>query len=255
MEYFMVTTNLAYKNSWLSAPNSGYSVDNLPPGPVAMPVAQPQAGPSVFVHWHPDHSDPDVGTYEIYRSTANGFTPSPSTKVGQVIDSSFVDNSPSAGAFNYYRILTVDAHGNRSVPSAQVAAGVTGTMQFSVSDKWNMVSVPLIVGNYSKSVLYPGSTSNAFSYVSGSYAAQAVLTNGTGYWVKFSGAQTVDQTGLPLSVDTISVSPGWNMVGSVGSPISAAAITSVPPGIVTSEFFGYQSGYKASPTIDPRKAY
>jgi hypothetical protein len=255
MEYFMVTTNLSYDGSWISAPDSGYSVDNLPPSPVAMPTAQTQAGPSVFVHWHPDHSDPDVSSYELYRSTTNGFSPSPSTKIGQVIDSLFVDNSPAAGAFNYYRILTVDVHGNRSVPSTQFSAGVTGMVQFSVSDKWNMVSVPLIVGDYAKSVLYPGSVSNAFSYVSGSYAAQGILTNGTGYWVKFSGAQTVDQTGLPLSADTISVSPGWNMVGSVGSPISAAAITSVPPGIVTSEFFGYHGGYQASPTIDPGKAY
>ncbi len=44
---------------WLSMTDSGYSVDNLPPLPVASLSLQPEAGPSVNVHWSKDITDPE----------------------------------------------------------------------------------------------------------------------------------------------------------------------------------------------------
>ena len=252
--YFMVRTNANSGEYWTSNVDSGYSVDNLPPGPVMTVSASPQAGPSVNVHWRKDTSDPDVGLYEVHRSTVDGFTPGPTTKIGQTSDTALVDASPVNGSPNYYRIVTVDIHGNKSVPSQQASAGVTLMSQYAVSDKWNLVSVPLTVGNYAKSVLYPTAVSNAFSYAGG-YAQQATLSNGAGYWLKFAGGQNVSMTGFLISNASIPVQAGWNLIGSISTSVPVGSITSDPPGMVASNFFGYESGYKVATQIDPGKGY
>ncbi|MGA2625024.1 MAG: T9SS type A sorting domain-containing protein [Bacteroidota bacterium] len=239
---------------WDSNVDSGYSVDNLPPSAVIALAAQPEAGPSVNVHWSKDITDPDVGYYEIHRSTTDGFTPGPSTKIGQTSDTTLVDVSPSSGTINYYRVVTVDIHGNKSAPSGQASAGVPLTTQYSVSDRWNLISVPLTVASYSKSALYPTATSNAFAY-QGGYVTRATLANGVGYWLKFSGGQSVRITGLVRTRDSISVQAGWNIIGSISSPVAVASLGSSPGGIVASQFFGYSSGYHVTDTIQPGKGY
>ena len=45
------------------------------------------------------------------------------------------------------------------------------------------------------------------------------------------------------------------MIGSISQAIQAANITSIPSGIVTSQFFGYDNGYIPGVTIEPGKGY
>jgi hypothetical protein len=253
--YFMVTAQDSDPTVfWDSNVDSGYSVDNLPPGAVMALSAQTEPGPSVNVHWKKDITDPDVGYYEVHRSTTDGFSPGPSTKIGQTSDTMLVDASPSSGTINYYRVVTVDIHGNKSAPSGQASAGVPLTTQYSVSDRWNLISVPLTVISYSKSALYPTATSNAFAY-EGGYVTRATLANGVGYWLKFSGGQSVGITGLVRTRDSISVQAGWNIIGSISSPVAVTSVGSSPGGIVASQFFGYSSGYRVADSIQPGKGY
>jgi hypothetical protein len=239
---------------WDSKVDSGYSVDNLPPGSVAPVAASVQAGPTVNVHWRMDTADPDVKTYEVHRSVTSGFTPTAGTKIGQTADTLLMDGAPVAGSVNYYKIITVDLHDNRSAPSAEAPAVVGSTQFFSMQDKWNMVSVPLTLSDYTKTVVFPTASSSAFAYSDG-YVTSPTLANGPGYWVKFSGSQSVPMSGIGLTQATIPVAAGWNMIGSIGSPVIVTTITSTPPGLVTSNFFGYGTGYQSAPTIEPGKAY
>jgi hypothetical protein len=252
---FLVTAHTSNPNNfYISNADSGYSVDNLPPGAVMALAAQSEAGPSVNVHWNKDITDPDVGYYEVHRSTTDGFTPGPSTKIGQTSDTTLVDASPSPGAVNYYRVVTVDIHGNKSTPSQETSVGVPVKAQYSVSDRWNLVSVPLTVPDYSKSALYPAAVSNAFAY-QGGYATAATLANGVGYWLKFNGAQAVPMKGLVRQLDSIAVKAGWNLIGSISSPVAVAGLGSIPGGIVASQFFGYSARYQVADSIQPGKGY
>ena len=52
-----------------------------------------------------------------------------------------------------------------------------------------------------------------------------------------------------------SVSEGWNLVGSISATLPAGAITSEPPGLVTSNFFGFEGMYTTSDSVKPGKAY
>jgi hypothetical protein len=124
-----------------------------------------------------------------------------------------------------------------------------------VTENWNLISVPLVVPDSSRSGLFPYATSDAFAFDHG-YVPSTTLRQGTGYWLKFAGPDTVTLTGLPLAEDSIHVLPGWNLIGSISTPVAVANIGSIPAGIVTSSFFAYSPpGYAAAGSIESGKAY
>ncbi len=123
-----------------------------------------------------------------------------------------------------------------------------------VGNRWNMVSVPVQVSDYSTTSVFPTASSVAYTY-NGSYTTAASLANGKGYWLKFSGAQIVPIAGTNLPVDSIYVTHGWNLIGSISSSISVLNITSNPGGIVTSDFYGFTSGYNITDSIKPGRGY
>lgn len=130
-----------------------------------------------------------------------------------------------------------------------------GEINYSVADKWNMVSLPLVVSDAAKTTLFPTATSNAYLYDNG-YLTADTLQYGVGYWLKFDGAQSVPITGVPFSLDTIDVDEGWNMIGTVSDTVViATGIEEIPPGIVASQYYGYVVGYVSETFLRPAKGY
>lgn len=128
------------------------------------------------------------------------------------------------------------------------------TRTVNVSRDWNIISVPLLAANMSVTSLFPGAASSAFAYNNG-YVAAATLVNGKGYWLKFNSAASFTITGTPVTNRDIPISVGWNMIGPFESDVAVAAITSVPAGIVTSSYFGYNNGYFVATTLAVGKGY
>lgn len=122
---------------------------------------------------------------------------------------------------------------------------------------WNMISNPVAAANDSMTVLYPASTlPYAFAFVPGTgYQQRYQLENGRGYWGKFADAGFSDIAGDYVLVDTVDLLAGWNMLGSVSLPVDTAIITTIPPSIVVSPYYGYDGGYNASPVLVPGKGY
>lgn len=102
----------------------------------------------------------------------------------------FTDANPTAGEQAYYKIIARDVHFNLSAPSAEAAVGAPMTSTLAIQNKWNIVSVPLLVSDFTKSVLFPTASTNAFAYDLG-YAAYGTLENGRAYWMNFADAQSV----------------------------------------------------------------
>jgi photosystem II stability/assembly factor-like uncharacterized protein len=123
---------------------------------------------------------------------------------------------------------------------------------FTVSNRWNLVSLPVIVSNASTDSIFPTGISDAY-YFDGNYSSSDSILHGRSYWLKFNGEQIIAIKGTPLTEDTISVNPGWNLIGSIGSAVSVNTIHSIPPGIVTSEFYGYDKKYFVTDSIFPGK--
>jgi len=125
----------------------------------------------------------------------------------------------------------------------------------SLRNGWNIVSVPLSVDDLWKSAVFPSATSQAFTFSDSGYVAKDSLKDGCGYWLKFSGSQQVCIAGSLVQSETIAVRQGWNMIGSVTRPVLVNAITSIPPALVTSNLFGYSSGYRIADTVVPGHGY
>jgi len=251
---FIITAHTADVHYYyISRPDSGYSVDNLSPIPPTGLLASVVAGPQVKLTWNTP-TDPDVGHYHIYRSGTSGFTPEEGNKIGTSTSTNYTDTSPISGSSSYYKIIAVDIHDNVSEPSNEAGAAVTVNSQFGVQAQWNIVSVPLTMNDYTKTVLFPAATTNAFTFENG-YVAYGILQNGIGYWMKFPSGEMISHDGLERNEDTISVQAGWNMVGSLSSSIIISNVSSIPGGIVTSPFYKYDNGYLASGMIEPGHGY
>jgi predicted CXXCH cytochrome family protein len=109
---------------YLSAPDSGYSVDNLRPVPPA--GLQASVVPTgVRLSWN-SPTDPDVDVYNVFRSTTGGFDPTGMTPIASVKGTEYVDVSVTAGTVYYYRIGAQDFSGNKSDFSSEVNILVTG---------------------------------------------------------------------------------------------------------------------------------
>jgi hypothetical protein len=124
----------------------------------------------------------------------------------------------------------------------------------SVNENWNMISVPIQTIGATPVSLFPSAVSKAFAFDHG-YHERDTLEAGVGYWMKFSSAGNMYLDGMPLAIDTFSVTMGWNMVGSIGYPVDVSTIGSIPPGIVTSSFYQFAGLYQATGSLLPGKGY
>jgi hypothetical protein len=95
-----------------SAPDSGYSVDNLAPSaPTGFMVAY-NTGSGNALAWDPP-VDADFDYFRVYRGTTEGFTPAPGNLVHATVDPQWLD-TVSDGWRYHYKITAVDFNGNES---------------------------------------------------------------------------------------------------------------------------------------------
>ncbi len=118
---------------------------------------------------------------------------------------------------------------------------------------WNLISLPCSVET-EVAAMFPDAASKAFRYA-GLYEPQDTVRDGIGYWLKYPFADTVIMAGMRMTADTISAVEGWNMIGAISYPAAVSSIASDPPGLVTSQFFEFQSGYVTCDTLSPGRGY
>lgn len=127
---------------------------------------------------------------------------------------------------------------------------------FDVNEKWNLVSLPINVIDPTAAVLFPTSVSEAYAFEPGvGYVTRDSLVNGKGYWLKFADSASVQVTGTARSLDSISVTAGWNIIGSLTTPMPVSSIGEIPSGTIASQFFGYDGTYEAADSINPLRGY
>jgi hypothetical protein len=193
------------------------------------------SGLEIYSAWVPAsiHSD------SIRTVTYGGFSP-PDTGVYRMQAIAKVqgvtDNNPANDTLNgYFTII------NHSVSTP-------------VIEGWNLLSLGINPLSPHASVNYPQALGGPFVYKSG-YQLVDSIPIGSGFWVKFHGVSNVQVFGKgPLDTISIPVFKGWNMIGSLSTPLPVASITSTPPGITTSQFFGYSGFYIVRTVINPGTA-
>jgi hypothetical protein len=260
----LLTVSYGASQSYIFTPATGYAVDSV----IVDGIKQPSASSYSFLNVSADHTlrvTFAVAQFAISASAGPHGTISPTGILTVTYgDSALYHIQPDSGY--YLDTLIVDGeyldkdttYTFRSITQDHVItvkfSDGSVSMMCDVATNWNIISVPLGVADYRLSELYPTAASPAFSY-SNAYVREDTLRRGAGYWVKFLGAQTVAVRGKILGPDTIDVAEGWNMIGSLSAPVPVSNIVSIPPGISTSNFFGYTGGYKTTSVLQPGFGY
>lgn len=92
-----------------SAPDSGFSIDNLSPGiPAAFTAVR--AGGATHLHWL-RNGEADFRDYRLHRGTTADFVPGDANLVSAMVDTGYVD--VAAPGF-FYKLTATDVHGNSS---------------------------------------------------------------------------------------------------------------------------------------------
>ncbi|MFI5251413.1 MAG: glycosyl hydrolase family 8 [Bacteroidota bacterium] len=171
-----------------------------------------------------------------------------------VNDSTLTDSTTTTSSLTnrlyYWRVRVKNIAGGISRWSPVRKFTVTG------ASRWQLVSVPLRVGNGAVTNVYPGALSAAYAYnPSVGYVQSDTLYPGAGYWLKLPAHEIFSAAGDSITADTIPVAKGWNLIGSISSAVSVARIASDPPGMTVSSFFGYRNGYITADSILPAYGY
>jgi hypothetical protein len=180
----------------------------------------------------------------IFRSDSSGTTPVDTFSFGYQQGEISMGRYPDGG-WQWESMSTPTPNARNLVDrSCPVTAG------------WNLVSVPLSVADYRASVLYPSASSSAYQYDPiAHYVACDTLENRRGYWLKFDSAATVRITGIPRERDTVAVTSGWNLIGTIASPVETASILQTPPDIILSPFYAFTGSYAIVNALSPGGAY
>ncbi len=94
-----------------SCPDSGYSVDNLPPeAPQGLAASMFDGG--LTLHWNAS-PEPDVAAYVIYRGFDAGFIPDDDSRLATITSGlEYFDGDWYPGSFYWYKVRAKDSAGN-----------------------------------------------------------------------------------------------------------------------------------------------
>ena len=106
-------------------PDSGYSVNNIPPRAPKQVKATRISNGRFMIQWNaPTKKDDDFKGYVIYRSLAPDFVPSIENRVACVQDTLFIDTVTCENTY-CYKIVSEDISGNESEPLS-ISSATTG---------------------------------------------------------------------------------------------------------------------------------
>ncbi|MBE0433655.1 choice-of-anchor D domain-containing protein [candidate division WOR-3 bacterium] len=128
---FMITAHTQDPYVWFaSEPDSGYSIDNIPPE-TPYDLAAQIAGSDVILTWQVELSYPDFSHFAVYRDTIAGFTPGAANQIGTSEVAAYTDSALAVGTY-YYVVSALDINGNESDYSNEVQVLITGVKEAGV---------------------------------------------------------------------------------------------------------------------------
>ena len=101
-----------------------------------------------------------------------------------------------------------------------------------IDDDWQILSVPVLVDDYSADAVFPTHVGNIYGYDSTGYVAVDTLENGPGYWVDFDSEQTIIHSGIIIDSLSIQVPKGWSFLGSISYNVMAGKLCTEPDDII-----------------------
>jgi hypothetical protein len=117
-ETYIVTAHTTTAGMFVaSAPDTGYSVDNLAPGVTAGFAGAEMASPHGLSLTWTQNGAPDMGRYNVYRGTDASFAPDESNRIGTTSEPTLFDGAWVFSYHYFYKLIAVDRHGNMGPPA------------------------------------------------------------------------------------------------------------------------------------------
>jgi len=111
---------------WISAPDSGRSVDNLSPcAPLALTGTRQYLPDGLLLAWAAN-AETDLECYRVYRGLGEEFVPSEDNLLGSPRETVCFDSEWSPGTGYCYKVSAVDVNGNESDRALLRSESVTG---------------------------------------------------------------------------------------------------------------------------------
>jgi hypothetical protein len=125
------------------------------------------------------------------------------------------------------------------------------------SPGWNLISAPYLNPHSISDILTsfepPIYGYNPFARV---YVLDTIMAPGKAYWAMVTDTFTLSFGDSALDSIALELHAGWNLIGSIGAPVSASIFDSYPEIILP--IYGYDAtggSYFASPVILPGRGY
>ncbi len=128
------------------------------------------------------------------------------------------------------------------------------TMEMPIASGWQMISVPLLMGNMTPQEIFGQLDSPVFGFDGGYYETN-IIDIGDGYWAKFPDQYSYTLVGEPMAHDQVMVEAGWNLIGVHEYYSMTDQITTEPAGIISSAIYGMDGSYYVADMLEPCKAY
>ena len=125
---YVVSAHTTTPSVWFASdPDSGYSVDNIPPEVPGGLVAEERSSPfGLALSWNVSAAN-DFSHYAVYRGTSAAFVPGPGNRVGTSTAPEYFDGSWRWSGGYYYKVSAIDVHDNQSGFALLRPDDVTGT--------------------------------------------------------------------------------------------------------------------------------
>ncbi|MBU8923120.1 MAG: T9SS type A sorting domain-containing protein [Bacteroidales bacterium] len=124
---YVVSVHTTVPSIWyMSEPDSGYSVDNLPPVPPVGVIAEQSFDPvGLSLAWDMN-IESDFSFYALHRGPSESFVPAPANRVATPGDPEYFDDEWHWDSGYYYKVSAFDSHGNESSFTLIAPGEVTG---------------------------------------------------------------------------------------------------------------------------------
>ncbi|MGO8670283.1 MAG: malectin domain-containing carbohydrate-binding protein, partial [Capsulimonadaceae bacterium] len=217
---------------------SSGTCDSVPPTGPSTLTATTASSSSINLSWATGFANPPctVTSYDVFRSTTNGFTPSSANLDVNVTSTTYTDTGLAASTTYYYVVETLDSYGASSASeqaSAETSAsgggapGAPGNLSASAGNAQIALSWTAGSGATSYNV-YRGTASGGESAtaittgVTTTSYTNTGLTNGTAYYYKVA---SVNASGTSAQSNEASATPSASTGGMVLGINSGGAAT------------------------------
>jgi hypothetical protein len=127
---------------------------------------------------------------------------------------------------------------------------------WSVIQGWNLISLPVRAPDVRANTLFPNAESAPYYFSPKvGYIPSGSVNPGQGYWLKMPDTGHVMIDGSLFLVDTITVSPGWAILGGLSYPVPVSSIVTIPADIIANDIYGYNDGYYTTDVLEPFQGY